>query len=169
MKKKREITFVSDDKWLREKGGRLDVTDRQIIGEAALSGRYRVKVMTLREMLESLKKTEPEKFEELMDEFEKSHARRMTLEDLLELSRKGNTRLSEFTGIVASMNLGQATQIRHWRVKGHLTWRSLARAAYREGWFDHQWEPPANQIMGMALAERAAIMFGENYREEPWN
>ncbi|GAJ18768.1 unnamed protein product, partial [marine sediment metagenome] len=37
-----------------------------------------------------------------------------------------------------------------------------------EGWFCRKWEPPSNQVMGMAIVVKAAQLFGENFREEPW-
>jgi len=84
-------------------------------------------------------------------------------------SASANERMQEFTEVVKTMNLGQAAQIRAWRCDSHMTWRSLARAAWREKWFERQWGPPSNQLMGMALTERAATFFGESYREAPWS
>jgi len=31
------------------------------------------------------------------------------------------------------------------------------------------WAAPSNQLLGMALCEKAATFFGENYMKEPWN
>jgi len=164
-----ETAFVTDDRWMKEEGSRLDPTDRQILREASQNGRLRVRVINMQEMLEIMKKTEPEKFRDFQKTMERQAGKRLTFDDLVELGRKADERMSEFTDVVACMTLGQATQIRHWRTNGHMTWRSVARAAYLEGWFGRKWEPPSNQLMGMALVEKAAHLFGENFREEPWN
>ena len=164
-----ETAFVTDDRWMKEEGGRLDSTDRQILREASQNGRLRVRVINMQEMLEIMKKTEPKKFRDFQETMERQTGKRLTFDELIEFSAKANERLSEFTDVVACMTLGQAAQVRHWRIDGHMTWRAVARATYLEGWFGRKWEPSSNQIMGMALVEKAAKLFGENYRKEPWN
>ena len=164
-----EIAFVTNDKWMREEGGCMDETDQQILTEASQNGAVRVRVINMREMLETMKNSEPEKFREFEDTLEKQAGKRLTFDELVELARKADERMSEFIDVVAPMSLGQAAQIHHWRIDGHMTWRSVARAAYLEGWFGGKWNPPSNQLMGMALCEKAAKLFGENYRKEPWN
>ncbi len=165
----KETAFVTEDKWMKEQGGRLDATDQAILKEASQNGQSRVRVINMREMMESMKNTEPEKFHSFHANMEKQAGKRLTFEDLVELGRKADERMSEFTDIVACMTLGQAAQLRHWRIDGHMTWRRVARAAYLEGWSGRGWKPPSNQLMGMALCERAAELFAENYREPPWN
>ena len=164
-----ERAFVTEDKWMKEEGGRLDETDQQIMMEASQNGRLRLRVINMREMLETMKNSKPGKFRDFQETTERQYGKRLTFDEFVELAGKANETVSEFTGIVAPMTLGQAAQVRHWRVDGHMTWRSVARAAYLEGWFRCQWGPPANQLMGMALVEEAARLFGENYRKEPWN
>lgn len=164
-----ERAFVTEDRWMKEEGGRLDDTDQQIMMEASQNGRFRIRVINIREMLEIMKNEEPEKFRDLQETIDRQSGKRLTFDELIEFSAKANERLSEFTGIVVAMTLGQAAQVRHWRIDRHMTWRAVARVAYLEGWFGHPWKPPANQIMGMALVEKAAKLFGENYRHEPWN
>lgn len=161
--------LVTEDKWMKEEGGQLDATDRQILREASQNGRVRVRVINMQEMLESMKNTEPEKFRDFQETMERQAGRRLTFDDLVELGRKADERMSEFTDVVACMTLGQAAQVRHWRIDGHMTWRSVARAAYIEGSFCREWKPPSNEVMGMALVQKAAQLFGENFREEPWN
>ena len=169
VKVKEETVFVTEDKWIKKEGGQLDVTDQKILREASQDGRVRVRVINIREMLESMKNTEPKKFRDFQETMEKRDGKRLTFEDLVELWKKADEKMSEFTDVVADMNLGQAAQIRHWRIAGHMTWRSVARAAYLEGWFGRNWRPPSNQILGMALVDKAAQLFGEHYREPPWN
>ena len=164
-----EAVFVTEDRWIKEEGGRLDATDRQMLREASQNGRVRVRVINMREMLESMKNTEPEKFRDFKETMESQVGKRLTFDDLVELGRKANEKMSEFTDVVACMTLDQATQVRHWRVDGHMTWRRLARATYLEGWFGRKWNLVSNQLLGMSLCERAAELFNEHYREPPWN
>ena len=164
-----ETAFVTEDRWMKKEGGQLDATDREILREASKNGRVRVHVINIQELFESMKNTEPKKFRGFQKTMERQAGRRLTFDDLVELGRKADERMSEFTDVVADMNLGQATQIRHWRIEGHMTWRSVARATYLEGWFSREWEPPSNQLMGMTLVQKAAQLLGENFREAPWN
>ena len=116
-----EAVFVTEDRWIKEEGGRLDATDRQMLREASQNGRVRVRVINMREMLESMKNTEPEKFRDFKETMESQVGKRLTFNDLVELGRKANEKMSEFTDVVACMTLDQATQVRHWRVDGHMT------------------------------------------------
>lgn len=164
-----ETALVTEDRWMKEKGGRLDATDREILREASQNGRTRVRVINILEMFETMKSTAPEKFQEFQETMGRQAGRRLTFDELVELGRKADERMREFTKIVEGMALDQATQVRHWRVDEHMTWRRVARAAYVEGWFRQSWGPPSNQLMGMALCEKAALFFTENFREAPWN
>jgi hypothetical protein len=164
-----ETALVTEDRWMKEEGGRLDAADREILKEASQNGRVRVRVINMQEMLEEMKNSEPEKYRRFQETMEKQAGKRLTFDDLVELGRKADERMREFTGVVEGMTLGQATQVRIWRVDNHMTWRRVARSAYLEGWFRRRWEPPSNQLMGMALVEKAAQLYDENFREEPWN
>lgn len=164
-----ETALVTEDRWMKEEGGQLDETDQQILSEASQSGRAHVRVMNVKEMFEVMKSTEPRKYEQFKETMERQAGKPLTFNELVELGRQADERMKEFVVVVAKMTLGQAAQVRHWRVDGHLTWRAVARAAYLEGWFHRNWTPPSNQLMGMALVEKAAQIFGENFREEPWN
>ena len=163
-----EVGFITDDRWMKE-GGQLDATDHEILNEASQNGRVSVRVINIREMFESMQKTDSNKFKRFRKEMEKNACRSLTFDELVELGRKANERQIEFAAVASGMTLGQAAQVRSWRVDGRMTWRRVARAAYGEGWYDRDWWPPANQIMGMALCEKAALLFNENYREDPWN
>lgn len=163
-----ENALVTEDRWMNE-GGRLDATDREILKEASQNGQVRVRVINIQEMLEEMKNTEPEKYRRFQETMEKQAGKRLTFDGLVELGRKADERMREFTEVVGGMTLVQATQVRTWRVDNRMTWRRVARAAYMEAWFYRRWEPPSNQLMGMALIEKAAQLFGENFREEPWN
>jgi len=164
-----EVAFVTDDKWMRDQGGQLDPTDVELLAEASCNGRFAVKVMNIREMFIAMEQEDPRKFKEFEANMERQEGKPLSFDDIVDLAKKGQERMEEFTRLVATMTLGQAAQIHHWRVEAHMTWRSVARAAYTEGWFSQKWDPPSNQIMGMALAERAAQLFSENFREAPWN
>lgn len=165
-----EACLVTEDKWMREEGGRLDFTDRQVLTEAAGKDRRQVRVITIRQMLETMNRTEPVKYRRFRKEMERQADRGLTFDEIVEIGRKAEERLYEFTRLIgAGMTPGQASQVRIWRVEHRMTWRSVARAAYGENWFDRSWQPPSNQAMGMALCEKAAALFQENFREEPWN
>lgn len=60
-----------------------------------------------------------------------------------------------------------AAYVRHLRVDEGYSWRAVAQACYLE--WDGDWYPSSNQLMGMALCEKAAEFFDEHYMEEPWN
>jgi len=163
-----DIGFVTEDKWMKG-GGRMDIVDREILKEASQGGRLRVKVINMREMLLIMEASEPEKFQQFKGSQEKQAGRPLTFDELVEFGTKANERMSEFTALVKDMSREQAVIVRRWRVNERMTWRRVAMAAYIEEWFGWGWQPPANQLMGMALTERAAQLFGENYREPPWN
>ncbi len=160
--------LVTEDKWLREFGW-LDPTDRQQIAEASGHGLYKVRVISIQEMLAEMENQSPLIYTGFKHEMEKRAGIPLTKEQLVDFSAKANSRMKEFTDVVEKMNLGQASQIRAWRCNTHMTWRSIARAAWREKWFHRKWSPPENQIMGMSIVEKAALLYGENYRESPWN
>ncbi len=164
-----EVALVTEDRWMKEEGGQLDTTDQEILREASQNGLVCVRVINIKEMLEIMKNTEPEKYRHFQETMEKQAGKRLTFNDLVELGKKADARMQEFTEVVEGMALAQAAQVRIWRVVSHMTWRSVARDAHSEGWFHRQWGPPSNQIMGMVLCEKAALFFKENFREAPWN
>ena len=166
---KEEAALVTEDKWMKE-GGCLDIADRQILNEVSQNGRVPVRVINIQEMLEAMRETEPKKYRSFQKEMEKQAGRSLSYEDLVEFGKKADNRMQEFTELVSGMTLGHAAQVRIWRVDEHMTWRSVARACYLEKWTNlWGWEPASNQILGMALCEKAAKFFNENYREPPWN
>jgi len=76
---------------------------------------------------------------------------------LMQLARDAWETLTEFRGMAASMTPGQASYVADLRLVRGYSWRALARACHDEGWPNLRgWSPPSNQIMGMALCERAA-------------
>lgn len=165
-----ETALVTEDRWMKESGGQLDETDRQLLKEASQNGKVRVRVINIQEMLEAMRKSEPKKYSSFQKEMEKQAGKRLTFEELVELGRKADERMKEFTKLTESMSLGQAAEIRLLRVDHHMTWRSVARACHLEKWPNlWGWEPASNQLMGMSLCEKAAKLFNENFREPPWN
>lgn len=76
----------------------------------------------------------------------------------------------QFSKMTQRMTRSQAEYIRKLRIEQGYTWRLIARAcAYQnwQGW--KRWAPISNQLMGMALCDRAARMFNEDFRAKPWN
>lgn len=68
------------------------------------------------------------------------------------------------------MTHSQAVFIRGLRVNEGYSWRAVAESCHEQSWEGwERWEPPSSQPMGMALCDRAAEFFSENYKEPPWN
>lgn len=163
------IYIVTNDKWMREPEGILDPDDREIFREASQNGQIKIKVVDIETAYKQMKSEDPKKFKNYQRNVEQRAGRALTFQELVELGKQGNATMEAFIKIAKPMTLGQAVQVRHWRIEGRLTWRALARAAWEEAWFRRVWGRPANQIMGMALAARAAQFFSEQYWKDPWN
>lgn len=67
------------------------------------------------------------------------------------------------------MTKEQAEFVRSLRVEKGYSWRAVARACHDNFQEWERWAPPSSQPMGMALCDRAAQFFGEDYMESPWN
>lgn len=167
--KPEEANLVTEDRWMREAGGLIDITDRQILDEVSDNVRRRVRVINIRQMLETMSQTELGKYRRFRKEMRRQAGRPLTFDELVKFGQKADERLEEFTVLIGGMTMVQASQVRIWRVAKRMTWRSVARAAFDENWFSRSWQPPSNQLMGMALCEKAAAFLRENFREEPWN
>lgn len=166
-----ETTFlVTDDKWMREPGGRRDPTDEVIFKEVTQGGKYRVEVITAREMLRKIEETEPEKYRQFHDSVEKCAGIPLTYDQLVEFATKADERHKEFTQLAQGMTPKQAAVVRKVRVERRMTWRAVARTFHKLGWRNLRgWDPPSNQLMGMALCKHAAEFFQESFNEPPWN
>lgn len=57
--------------------------------------------------------------------------------------------------------------VRRLRVDEDHSWRAVATVCH-ETW-GASWEPPSNQLWGMALCKLAALAHGEDYMSDPWN
>jgi len=90
-----------------------------------------------------------------------------SVEQLKEMAKAAAERFEEFKELCKPMTFKRAKIVRMLRVERGCSWRHIAETCYRFGW--GKWSPPSNQIMGMALCERAAQLLGENYEEAPWN
>lgn len=92
-------------------------------------------------------------------------------EQLWELAMMASKRLEGFQKDVQRMTKEEAEFVRKKRVDEGLSWRAVAQACYDafDNWDKSDWHPSSNQLMGMALCERAAEFFDENYREPPWD
>lgn len=93
------------------------------------------------------------------------------LRDMMEAAAK---RFAQFQFcVLLHMTSDQARIVKHLRVDQQLSWRSVAAECYIEPafivWDRRGWAPANNQLMGMALCERAAEILGENAGEPPWN
>lgn len=61
----------------------------------------------------------------------------------------------------------RAKRVRQLRVACGCSWRKVAEVCHKH--FKGAWDPPDNQIMGMALCEEAARRLGENAYDDDWN
>ena len=90
-----------------------------------------------------------------------------SVEQFQEMAKAASERLDEFKELCSPMTLEQAKVVRMLRVDKGYSWRAVAEACYELGW--GKWSPPSNQILGMAVCQRAAELLGEDYEKEPWN
>jgi len=91
----------------------------------------------------------------------------VNVEELKKLAEAAANTFKECQEMVEPMTKEQAEVVRKLRVEEGYSWRAIAHACYDLGW--GHWSPPSNQIVGMAICERAAQFFGEDYKKEPWN
>ena len=66
---------VTEDKWLRVSGGRLDAMDRLFLAEASKNGRYKVEVITTKDMIEHLGIADDRKYKKFWREMERQAGR----------------------------------------------------------------------------------------------
>lgn len=91
-------------------------------------------------------------------------ASRDVLDEVAQAARLSHTKAGNLT---LFMGKKQATFVRELRVEKIYSWRSVAQACY-DAW-GGDWQPPSNQLVGMAFCETAARKFSEDYMVEPWN
>lgn len=92
-------------------------------------------------------------------------------QELLALGRAAREVFDEASDDFAGMTAEQAAFVRRLRLDDGdglgYSWRAVAETCHLE--WQGTWEPPSNQLVGMAICKRAAELHGENYMEEPWN
>ena len=95
---------------------------------------------------------------------EVSRLRQLTPRDLTILAEKGNETYKTFERHI-SLTKEQAKLIRQLRVEKNLSWRAIAR------YHSIVWSAPwgGNQIAGMVICEKAALLLGEDFMKPPWN
>jgi hypothetical protein len=87
--------------------------------------------------------------------------------DLQKLAEAAAKTFDECRKMAEPMTKEQAEIVRTLRVEKGYSWRAVAQACYDLGW--GPWQPPSNQIVGIALCKRAAKYFKEEYMKSPWN
>lgn len=95
-----------------------------------------------------------------------------SVEMLKELAKAAVVSHNFFQEMCKVMTQEQAEFVRHLRNQKDYSWRGVAEACFDQNWFNfnlEKWQPPSNQLMGMALCEKAASFYGQNYMEPPWN
>lgn len=90
-----------------------------------------------------------------------------SVEELRELAEAASQAMGEFCRLAAGISNDQADFVRRLRVDESYSWRAVARACH-EAWHG-TWQPPSNQIMGMALCQEVASRQNEDYMQSPWN
>ena len=156
MPKSEPIQFITNDKWMRLPGGKLDKDDRRVMQSMGKN----VEVVNFEQVVERMQKETPEKYEGFKRELGRQKGIVITSkEQLLEIGKQANETKKQFDWLANLMHVERAYEIRKWRVDEHLTWRSIARRAFND----------SNQLLGMALCDRAARMCNEDYRMDPWN
>jgi hypothetical protein len=158
MAKAEPVYFVTNDKWMRLPGGKLDKDDRR----AMMSMGKNIEVINFAQMCDRMQKETPEKFEQFRKEMSAQkfkNGRVLTVPEIYELGAMANEAKKQFDWLANLMHVEWAQRIRKWRLEEHLTWRSIARRAFND----------SNQLLGLALCERAARMCNEDYLLDPWN
>jgi hypothetical protein len=94
-----------------------------------------------------------------------------SVKDLKRLAKMAHDTKTTFDSQMGKMTLRQAKEIRKIRVDKGYSWRMVARTCHDRGYWKTlgKWEPTSNQLMGMALCERAAKFFNEEYMDKTWN
>ena len=87
--------------------------------------------------------------------------------DLRKLAKAATNTFGSFREYAATITDEQAAFVRHLRVDEGYSWRAVAEACHQE--FGGTWQPPSNQIMGVALCEEAANREGADYTTGEWN
>lgn len=88
-------------------------------------------------------------------------------EQFMAIARMAEETKTVFDGKVENLSAEQCAYVRRLRVDEGYSWRAVAEACYLE--WQGDWLPPSNQLMGMALCEKAAKHFGEEYMDSVWN
>ncbi len=159
--------FITEDKWVKL-GGRLDPDDEAVMDEVrACDGK--VLIMNIKEAFDVMKAEDSTKFKEFHRRMEKTAGKSLTFKQLVEFSRTADRRFGEFAKLAQVMTKGQASLVQRLRVEQHFSWRAIARACHTIGWEWATWAPPSNQLMGIALCQRAAQILGGDARSDPWN
>lgn len=96
-----------------------------------------------------------------------------TTDELMAMCRAAGARKKGFNKLCERIIDGEskAKMIKMLRCEEGGTWRWVAERAYELllGEAEPEWYPPSNQLMGMALCERAAAILGEDPNVYPWN
>lgn len=94
----------------------------------------------------------------------------LTPDQVAALSRQANEVYREFDRDVdRAMTISRARQIKVWRCFMGCSWRRVAELAAGEWGRAAKWQPPSNQLAGLALCRRAARRLGEKPDQPPWN
>lgn len=91
-------------------------------------------------------------------------------EDLGELAAAGNETMHVFQiqAVALVSGMRRARWISDLRCGKRYSWRAVAAECYRT-WLARSWTPSNNQLMGIALCERAAKLLGDDPHVMPWN
>lgn len=148
--------FVTNDYWMRM-GGILDPSDQKCLDEAGPE----VQMVSLLEAIEMMRAQGIEQAEPQPGAAQRAAA----LESMRE--KAGQADKASRALVTDLLDTEKARFVRIMRCEKRCSWRAVA-ASCAEEW-DADWFPPNNQIVGMALCERAAEVLGEDPGQLPWN
>ena len=165
-----DAVFITNDKMMKI-GGVMDDTDIAILKQCSPSGKP--VILNLEEALDVVERENPQELEKMLQtEAEKRGLVTLSKEQFINLGDMANEHYKDFKQQFAGMPRYIAEIVRAWRVDEHYTWRRIAHAAADNMSFRlifKKWYPPSNQLVGMALCDRAARVLGEDFSKEPWN
>lgn len=145
--KKDGVEFKTEDAQVKGRKGKLDPTDEEILRQAERADSAVARGV---------------------DPASEGLIPINSIEDLQDLVKAANETYKSFEKQVADMTRKEAREVRRVRVDEGYSWRAVARHFHDLGDFG-EFSPPSNQLAGMALCERAAKHFGEDYMSPPWN
>lgn len=160
--------FVTDDRMVREIR-RLDPDDLALI--QALEQTGPVAFISCAEFIEKVRQGVEELAPPKLSPARPGFLNITSTSQFMGMTKAAWKRHEKFYRMVKKrMTPEQAALVRTARVGWGSTWRSVARFCWEQNWrMWRSWHPVSNQIIGMAICQRAAEIAGEDFMKPPWN